>query len=183
MMVRQVFSIPSARRAALALGALMLLSPVPSAAQQPDNPQCLALFQNYDLQVRVHGTTDPQQHGRSARPAVAAAASQLRSGGCLTFSAGLAGMTAVVLKTGAPAAGGAPISPPIYLHAGIVTTSGDDANAIAFFESHGFAARSVGAALLGRRIYVGPFASRAALDSARALALQAGFAYPYPAQF
>jgi hypothetical protein len=76
-----------------------------------------------------------------------------------------------------------PAIAPISLHAGIVTNSADDAKALAFFQAQGLPARSVGAALLGRRIYVGPFTSEGELAAARALALQAGFAYPYPARF
>ena len=53
----------------------------------------------------------------------------------------------------------------------------------AFFAAQGVAARSVGAAGLGRRIYIGPFATQGALDGARDLALRAGFAAPYPATF
>ena len=79
-------------------------------------------------------------------------------------------------------ASGAAIAP-IYLHVGIVTSSEDDARARAFFEGQGLRARSVGAPGLGRRVYVGPFASAGALEGGRALAFQAGFAYPYPARF
>ena len=59
----------------------------------------------------------------------------------------------------------------------------DDARARAFFASKGVTARSVGSAPLGRRIYIGPFVTQGALDQARALALDAGFASPYPATF
>jgi hypothetical protein len=59
----------------------------------------------------------------------------------------------------------------------------DDGNALAFFEANGVPARSVGSSALGRRIYLGPFATQGALDGARELALRAGFAYPYPARF
>ena len=57
----------------------------------------------------------------------------------------------------------------------------DEANAIAFFNAHGARARSIGAAGLGRRIYLGPFATQGALDQARDLAVAAGFTAPYPA--
>ena len=66
------------------------------------------------------------------------------------------------------------------LHAGVVTNMEDDARARAFFAEHGVRARSIGSAPLGRRIYIGPFATQGALDSAVQLAVGAGFASPYP---
>ena len=51
------------------------------------------------------------------------------------------------------------------------------------FSRNGVAARSIGAAGLGRRIYLGPFGTQGALDGARDLAVRAGFASPYPADF
>lgn len=181
MMVRRVFSSILASVAVVGIVAVTAAAARPAQAQTTDNPQCVALFQNYDTQLRLHGS-DARGHGRSARPAVVTAAQWVRTGGCLTFSSALVGMTQASLKTVSHAPAPTSIAP-IYLHAGVVTTSGDDANAVAFFEGHGFSARSIGAPLLGRRIYVGPFTSQAQLDAARDLAVQAGFAYPYPANF
>jgi hypothetical protein len=87
------------------------------------------------------------------------------------------------------AAGGVPVTeagpaiPPVSLHAGVVANMQDDARARAFFEGQGVPARSVGSAPLGRRIYLGPFATVGALDQTRDLALRAGFVAPYPARF
>ena len=67
------------------------------------------------------------------------------------------------------------------MHAGVVTSMEDEAAALAFFAATGRRARSIGAAGLGRRIYLGPFATEGALDGATALARAAGFAAPYPA--
>ena len=61
------------------------------------------------------------------------------------------------------AAGGAAIAP-VGLHAGVVTNMEDDAAARAFFAANGVPARSIGAPGLGRRIYLGPFATEGALD-------------------
>ena len=84
---------------------------------------------------------------------------------------------------GPPVVDGGPAIPPVSLHAGVVTNMADDADARAFFEAHGVPARSIGSPGLGRRIYLGPFRTQAALDGARDLAVRAGFAYPYPASF
>ena len=73
--------------------------------------------------------------------------------------------------------------PPTTVHAGVVTNMGDDAAARAFFEAHGIRARSIGSGPLGRRIYIGPFATEGALADGMALARAAGFASPYPARF
>ena len=73
--------------------------------------------------------------------------------------------------------------PPTTVHAGVVTNMGDDAAARAFFEAHGIRARSIGSGPLGRRIYIGPFATEGALADGMALAGAAGFASPYPARF
>jgi len=56
-----------------------------------------------------------------------------------------------------------------------------DAPPVAFFQRQGVRVRSVGRAGLGRRIYIGPFATEGALESARQLAISAGFTSPYPA--
>jgi hypothetical protein len=79
-----------------------------------------------------------------------------------------------------PVTDSGPAIPPTSIHAGVVTSTADEANALAFFNAHGARARSIGAAGLGRRIYLGPFATQGALDQARDLAVAAGFAAPYP---
>ena len=77
--------------------------------------------------------------------------------------------------------GGPAIADPI-LHAGVVTNMADEAGT-RLLRGTGRPARSVGSAALGRRIYLGPFATQGALDGATALARAAGFASPYPATF
>jgi hypothetical protein len=110
-------------------------------------------------------------------PALQLPVQLLREADCLTLSAELAGMDAA---GGAPIADSGPAIAATSLHAGVVTSMADEANAIAFFAANGVAARSIGAAGLGRRIYLGPFQTQGALDGARDLALRAGFASPYP---
>ena len=96
------------------------------------------------------------------RRLVEAQAQRVRNAGCITLTRDLAGMEAV---GGPPVADSAPAIPPISLHAGVVTNMQDDARARAFFAAHGVPARSVGSAPLGRRIYLGPFATQGALDA------------------
>jgi hypothetical protein len=124
------------------------------------------------------------QRRRTVSPQVQAAARWLRMGNCLTFSDQLAPMGSLGPEAGLAARTTAgPSIPPIYLHVGILTSSADEARASQFFADQGLRARSLGAAYLGRRIYVGPFTSAGALEGGEALARAAGFAYPYPARF
>ena len=51
------------------------------------------------------------------------------------------------------------------------------------FRGLGYRSRGVGAEGLGRRLYLGPFTSQAALDQALALAREAGFIAPYAANY
>ncbi len=171
-------------RAKLGLYAAMAglaLSAMPAGAQSVDNPQCPVWFQLYENAVQLYGATG--RGNRQAPGPVADAARRLRMDNCLTFSRALAGMDAIPDGAGAKARTPAgPAIPPTYIHAGIVTSTEDDARARAFFARQGLPARSIGAAYLGRRIYVGPFNTAGQLEAARTLAVQAGFAYPYPAR-
>jgi hypothetical protein len=107
-------------------------------------------------------------------------AQRIRQAGCITLTRDIARMEAV---GGPPVADSGSAIAPVGLHAGVVTNMQDDGRARAFFAAHGVPARSVGSAPLGRRVYLGPFATRGALDQARDLALRAGFIAPYPARF
>ncbi len=172
---------PRAKLGLLVAFDLIALSAGSASAQSVDNARCPFWFEFYDSTARAYGSNarDPR---RDAPGPVMDAARQLRMAKCLTFSRAIAGMDAIPASAGEKArTPSGPAIRPTYLHAGIVTSSEDDARARAFFERQGLAARSVGAALLGRRIYVGPFATAGQLEAARTLAVQAGFAYPYPA--
>ena len=67
------------------------------------------------------------------------------------------------------------------MHVGIVTGIYDEGRATQFFRGLGYRSRGVGAAGLGRRLYIGPFTSQGALDEAIAVAREAGFITPYAA--
>ncbi|PZQ49646.1 MAG: hypothetical protein DI556_09230 [Rhodovulum sulfidophilum] len=160
-----------------------LAAGAPARAQDPANPDCPPRFQMYETATRAFGAPDNQRR-RTTSPQVQSAARWLRMGDCLTFTAQLAPMATLGPGAGAQARTPAgPTIPPTYLHVGIVTSSEDEARAKAFFAEQGLAARGLGAAFLGRRIYVGPFTTAGALEAGIGLARQAGFAYPYPTNF
>jgi hypothetical protein len=140
---------------------------------------CAALYQEFDVLQRMYPNNQRRYGNRVARPLVEAQAQRIRQAGCITLTRELAGMEAT---EGSVADSGAAIVP-VSLHAGVVTNMEDDGRARSFFGSRGVPARSVGSAPLGRRIYLGPFATQGALDAARDLALRAGFVAPYPVQF
>lgn len=163
----------------LATGALVTGPAFAGSAPGPaDGPACVAMFQKFDVLQWMYPNNKRQYQNRSAQPPVATQAQLVRNSGCLTTSAELAGMERV--QPGTVANSGAAIAP-TTLHAGVVTNMEDDARARAFFAAHGVQARSIGSAPLGRRIYIGPFTTDGALQNARALAIGAGFASPYPA--
>jgi hypothetical protein len=164
------------------LSGLLLAAALPggdaaaAGQRQADGPACAAMFQRFDLLQAMYPDNSRRYQGRSARPPVEAQAQVLRNAGCITMTAGLAGMERV--PAGVVSDAGGAIRP-VQIHAGVVTSMEDDARARAFFAAHGVQARSIGSAPLGRRVYIGPFATQGAFDAARSLALAAGFASPY----
>jgi hypothetical protein len=139
---------------------------------------CVALFQQFDVLQRLYPNNQRRYADRAARPWVEAQAQRIRQAGCITLTRDLTDMEI----TEGQITDSGPAIAPVALHAGVVTSMQDDARARAFFASRGVPARSIGSAPLGRRIYLGPFATEGALDSARDLALRAGFIAPYPAR-
>ena len=137
--------------------------------------RCLAAFQRYDLVKASMSTPSGRRDRMAIPPALQRPVQDLQEARCLTRSDDLD------LAAAAPpvVAGGAAIAP-VAVHAGVVMSSEDDAAAQAFFEANGVPARSIGAPGLGRRIYLGPFATQGGLDGGLALARAAGFASPYP---
>ncbi len=150
----------------------------PSPTGDPN--QCVSLFRNYDLVEDTMSTPSGYRDQLTVQPALMVEVNRLRQAGCLTNADDLAG--AASLPVSEPVAGATPISP-ISVHAGVVTDMAIDEQAKQFFTDRGMRARSVGAAGLGRRIYLGPFDTREALDQALSLAREAGFVAPYPARF
>ena len=142
-----------------------------------DSASCVNAFQWYDTVAATMSTPSGRSDRMSIPPALQVPVARIQSLGCLTMSDDLAPM---VTATRPPIANSGPAIAPTSIHAGVVTNMADEAEAVAFFTAHGARTRTIGAAGLGRRIYVGPFATQGALDQARDLAVAAGFASPYP---
>jgi hypothetical protein len=179
---------PETRRRALrrlpVLASLVALAAAgcaaPGAGIPASGADCVLLFQQYDA-INASMSTQSGRNDRMAiPPPLQFPVQRLQNAGCMTLSADLAGLA----TAGGPPItdSGAPIAP-VGLHAGVVTNMADEAAVLDFFAANGVRARSVGAAGLGRRIYLGPFQTQGALDAARDLAVRAGFASPYPANF
>ncbi len=149
-----------------------------SAPMPADGATCVSLFQKFDTLQWLYPDNKRRYQGRVAQPPVETQAQLVRNAGCITTTNELLGMEGT--KAGAVTDTGPAIAP-TSLHAGVVTSMEDDARVRAFFAEHGVRARSIGSAPLGRRIYIGPFATQGALQEARDLAVGAGFASPYPA--
>ncbi len=148
-------------------------------ATRGDSASCVAAFQWYDSVEASMSTPSGRADRMSIPPALQVPVGRIQSLGCLTLSDELAPMATA---TRPPIADSGAAIQPTSIHAGVVTNMADEANALAFFNRHGARARSIGAPGLGRRIYLGPFATQGALDQARDLAVAAGFSAPYPSR-
>jgi len=178
---------PAAMLLALALGSLAGCT-AEQIARAGAEPDCLTLFRNYDQAVQAFGNDDRDWGGDGlgwkVPTAVDRAGQRLRMNGCLTSNADLGASYLLVddLRGTRIVESGAPVQP-IYLHVGIVEGITGEVQARQFFGSLGLRVRSQGAPGLGRRIYVGPFATEGGLAEATAIAIRAGFVAPYPARF
>jgi hypothetical protein len=160
----------------LALLALAACAPQGGVPEVAREGECITLFRQYDdLQQWVRRRDDV-----TIPPELELQQIWLRQAGCITMNDALAGMESLPLV---PVTDSGPAIAPISLHAGVVTSDATDAQVRAFFEARGVRARSIGEAGMGRRIYLGPFATQGALEGARDLALAAGFVGPYTARF
>lgn len=160
----------------LPLGALALALAACAAPPGPDVGSCADHFRLYDRLSRFSSSLPDGRDDWTGPPDTLTLVNRLRQDDCLTFSSDIAGMEAVESAAITPV--GSAISP-ATLHLGVVTSGQDDARTQAFFGSKGVRTRSVGAPLLGRRVYAGPFGTQGELKSARTLAVRAGFASPY----
>ena len=132
-------------------------------AGRGDPERCVALFQTYDA-INASMSTPSGKRDRMPIPsALQRPVGDLQQAGCLTLSDELD-----LAVAGAPVTDGGAAIDPVGLHAGVVTSMEDEAAARAFFSERGVPARSIGAPGLGRRIYLGPFATEGALDGDRA---------------
>jgi hypothetical protein len=148
----------------------------PEGTRAWSGPSCVDLYLQYDRVDQWARKPD----NRTIAPDLVPLVSWLWQNRCITMTADLAPMDGLPVV---PVADGGAVINPTRLHAGVVTSTADDARSIAFFRARGVPAYSIGAAGLGRRIYLGPFRTDGALTGARELAVSAGFAYPYVVQF
>jgi len=167
--------------AGLAAGLAACMSPPPAP---PDPAECLALFEDLDRAERLF----PRYRFNRAsdtfvqNPRVARAARAVLLSGCTTSITDLAEADAVQaelqpfsrVKGGGPAASTA-------LQVGIVDGLTAEVRAATFFGNLGYRYRSTGTDGLGRRVFIGPIRSQAAMDQAIDVARRAGFIAPYPA--
>jgi hypothetical protein len=162
---------------------LVLAALAGAAAAQPRDPAlCAALFRDYDQKAWLYPNQPfrDDDRARLIAPALERPTRLLRNHGCLTLSSDLDGMPALAARL-APyriERGGAAIRP-VPVHLGVVTSIIDEARATAFFRGLGYRSRGIGAAGLGRRLYIGPFTSQGAVDQALATAREAGFISPF----
>lgn len=150
------------------------------ASVQATPLECVALFQRFDALEGRLGTPSAREDRRVADPRLMHLGQRLQTVGCFTTPTELADLDALVQPP--PAEPGSRILPS-SLHAGVVISMGDDARVRTFFARMGVRVRTVGSAPLGRRVYLGPFDSAGAVEDALGLALGAGFASPYLAEF
>ncbi len=154
---------------------------VPAPPQwRADGPTCVAMFQEYDRRLKLFPDESIWRPGRMVDPWVEAQGARLRDAGCLTSTAQIIGLDSASAD---PIVESGPAIRPVSLHIGAVSSMEDDARVRAFFEARGVRARSVGDPMLGRRIYLGPFATEGGLQGAATLARSIGFTAPYPAFF
>ena len=162
----------------LALSVLLLSGCAAGPVAGPSDPDCVALFQTYDRVDATMSTPSGRADNMPIPPDLQPPVQDLQAAGCLTLSDEFDFAVAAP-----PVADGGVAITPTRVHAGVVTNMEDEAAALAFFEAQGIEAGSIGAAGLGRRIYIGPFATEGARDGAMAVAQAAGFGSPYPADF
>jgi hypothetical protein len=168
------------RKALIAAFALLgACAGVGLAASPGVDQACVNRFRAYDNAVTTFANAD---WGRSPTipSATSRAIQRLRAGDCLTTWDDLAIMPTVELELrGAmKREHGAPIKPQTLL-VGVVDGYAAELQARQFFAGIGYRVRSQGAPFLGRRIYIGPFATAGGLAEAKAVAVRAGFVAPY----
>jgi hypothetical protein len=172
-----------------AVSVLLLVAALAACATPlalPPQPQrCAALFLRYDRAVRFYPDTSFDEEGAIQRPGQVARAGQALIGNdCLTRSSDLDGLPALYARLQPyRIADGGPAIRPVPVHLGIVTGISAEAFVTRHFRGLGYRSRGIGAEGLGRRIYIGPFTTQAAVDQALAVAREAGFVAPYVAEY
>ena len=146
-----------------------------------DAEECLRLFRQYDRVERRHGAVRLTDEGaRAPSTDISRWAQRLVVAGCRTRGRDLDRMEAVAAGlTEFRIVEGPTAIRPVPVHLGVLTSIADEVRVTMVFRGLGYNSRGVGAIELGRRIYIGPFASQEAVDQALALAREVGFIAPY----
>ena len=173
--------IATARRAGAVLLFLALAGCAVGGSTPPPSPErsaaiCPGLFRQFDAIEDTMSTPTGRRDRLVVQPELVVPAQRLRAGGCISLTADLTGLDTPAL---APVVESGPQVGRMSVHAGVVTNMNDDARVRAWFEAAGVPVRTVGSPALGRRVYLGPFATQGGVDGAAELARTAGFVGPY----
>ncbi len=171
----------TARRLGAAIFTLALAGCTVSGSNPPPSPErsaaiCPDLFRQFDAIEDTLSTPTGRRDRLVVQPELVVPSQRLRAGGCITWTDELTGLDT---PAPTPVVEGGPAIGPTFVHAGVVTSMNDDARVRVWFEAAGVPVRTVGNPALGRRVYLGPFATQGALESATGLARMAGFPGPY----
>jgi hypothetical protein len=171
--------------AAACCAALVACAQIPQ--QTADRDLCVPLFRQFDAYAQTGREEVVSRFDRRQvpNPNLQRISQQLIQNDCQTRPRDLAALDATrdawqgrsIVESGAPA------PYPGTVHVGALTGEGEVALAVNFFESLGVPATSVGSRFLGRRVYIGPFATQGGIEDAIELAREAGFVAPYASQF
>lgn len=155
---------------------------VPAAAQPASDTTCRAAFRAYDAAVK--GFSMARDDGQALHSMISRAAQRVRRADCLTALDDLRALERLQRQVAGSVTfeSGASIRP-VALQVGIVPGYADEFAARRFFGELGYRVRSQGAPGLGRRIYLGPFATEGGIAAAADLARRAGFVAPYARLF
>lgn len=168
---------------AVMLAAGLLAACTSIGAPEPrDADECLRLFDRYDRVERRHpgGGTIMSENHRAPPADLSRAAQRLVLAGCQTRGRDLDGMeTHAATLTDFRITDGPTTIRPVPVHLGVLTSIADEVRVTVVFRGLGYNSRGIGAAELGRRIYIGPFTSQEAVDQAIGVAQEMGFIAPY----
>lgn len=172
----------------LAAPALALLvgcqdTPVNMAASADQGAVCERRLRDYDRAALFFSNGGWSRDQFLSRE-VQSAAQSARQAGCVTGTDITDRLAQELPAARATPRGehGAPIRP-TWLQVGVVGGITAEVQSREFFSGLGFTVRSRGAPGLGRRIFIGPFATEGGLNDAVALATRVGFVAPYPRRF
>lgn len=165
--------------AALAAGCTFAGTPPVSR----DVAACVELFQEYDRAVWMYPNATYEGGNVPGAPFLRPI-EMIRRGDCITRPEDIDGLPELAARL-APyrIVDSGPAIRPTAVQVGVVEGFRDERHATEFFRGLGYRSRGLGAAGLGRRLYIGPFTSQGALDQAIGLASEAGFVAPYAARY